>query len=167
MCSRFPLLFLAQSVSYIRFRENMFEWNNFPQPVRLLILEIKDTKGNTNKHLQADSFPPQCQLKHNPIGWPACWPHTRLSAGQYLCLSFFSTRVSLPLTCKPADDARCTRNPPFGSYHTDTQGSPSVGQWKTVAMAAHREPCCRMIWGVMLLNQPPFSALHCCLYAAI
>lgn len=38
---------------------------------------------------------------------------------------------------------------------------PSLGQWKTVAMAAHPEPCCRMIRRVMLLNQPPFSALLC------
>jgi len=46
--------------------------------------------------------------------------------------------------------------------HTPTQ---SVGQWKTVAMAAHPEPCCRMIRDVLLLlNQPPLSAPHCCLH---
>lgn len=53
---------------------------------------------------------------------------------------------------KPA--AHATHINPFSSYHTDTQSSPSVGQWKTVAMAAHPEPCCRMIRAVTLLNQP-------------
>lgn len=75
--------------------------------------------------------------------------------------------LSSPLSASPpplhivhklVDGARCTctSNPPFSRYHTDTQGSPSVGQWKTVAIAAHPEPCYHMIWGVMPLNQPPF-----------
>lgn len=47
------------------------------------------------------------------------------------------------------------------------KAAPSLGQWKTVAMAAHPEPCCRMIRRVMLLNQPPFSALLCSALAVI
>lgn len=129
--------------------------------------------------LQADSSPPQWQLQNDLIKWLACCSHTGLSLSLSLplCLSislchsvshFLS--VALHLTHKPEVDARTLAHPPhihpLSSYHADTQGSPSVGQWKTVAMAAHPEPCCRMIRGVMLLNQPPFSALHCCLYAA-
>lgn len=106
-----------------------------------------------------------------PIKTQSNWVAGMLTSHQSFCLSISlslvsSVRVSLHLTHKPADEAHCAYIPPFGSSHTDTQGSPSVGQRKTVAMAAHPEPCCRMIRGVMLLNQPPFFALHCCLCVA-
>lgn len=97
--------------------------------------------------------PPQCQLRRSLIERLERYPNTRPVS---ITASLISSVCPPPrIIHKLVADARCTANPPF-RYHTDTQGSSSVGQWKTVAMAAHPEPCCHMIWGVMLLNQPPF-----------
>lgn len=105
--------------------------------------------------LHADSSPPQCQLRRSLIERVECYPHTR---PVHRCISHLLCLLPPHIVHKLVDGARCTctSNPPFSRYHTDTQGSPSVGQWKTVAMAAHPEPCYHMIWGVMPLNQPPF-----------
>lgn len=129
----------------------------FPQAVLQLTVEMAVT--NTN-----NSFTGRELSSTQPIKTRSNWA---VAADMLSSHRSFSPTVPLPLTHRPADNAHRTYITPFSSYHTDTQGSPSVGQWKMVAMAAHPEPRCRMIRGVMLLNQPPFSALHCCLYAII
>lgn len=110
--------------------------------------------------LMADCHPPQCHLKHNRMVRMLSHPQTR-PANLSFCVYCFHSFCLLPsYTTQSKSKMHVAHSSLFRRYHTAVQGS------RVVAMAAHSELGCCMLWGAMLLTRPLFSALHCCLIAA-
>lgn len=118
--------------------------------------------------LMADCHPPQCHLRHSLIEWLECYPILR--PGLPICHSVFiasSPSVCFPLPhIQPSQSRRCTLHIHLYSEDITLAYKAAEWVWKMVAMAAHSELGCCMIWGAMLLTSPLFSTLHCCLIAA-